>query len=146
MSARGALNPKSIYEVMDSIPVRDGVSVIQKETTMLKAYSKKYKERNLLIGNTSFSFDREGYCSIEDVGNNRVDYELLLKLNHVTAVVDEEEELDAGEAREEDVREGIDAELLAEELEEEEPEEELLDEEEEEPEEEEDESDVDSED
>lgn len=119
---------------------------------MLKAYCKRMAGRSVLINNTSMQFDDEGYCEVADVGNNRLDFELLLKKNGVTRVhvCDEDCDVPVGEEREEDTREGIDAPLLEEEPaldeeleEDEEPEEELLGEEEEEPEEDEDESDMD---
>lgn len=95
---------------------------------MLKAYCKRLRGRCLLLNNTSFSFDEDGYCEVEDVGNAKLDFELLLKKNGVSRVCDEDCEQEHGEERPLDERSGIDAELL----EEEEPEEEDLEDEEEE--------------
>ena len=94
---------------------------------MLKAFSKKYKGRAILVGKTSFSFNEDGLCEVEDVGNVRLDYEALLTKNHVNPVVEEELSEDIGEPRQMDERVGIDEELLAEEsdLEEEDLDEEL---------------------
>jgi len=117
MGAKGAFNPKSIYEIMASAPKRNprgGSLVSEREIQMLKAYSKKYKDRNVLINKTPFSFDSDGYCSVPDVSNARVDFELLLKMNHIDEVLDTPEISEEG-AREEDTREGIDAPVLAEE-------------------------------
>ena len=117
MSAKGAFNPKSIYEIMASAPKRNprgGSLVSEREIQMLKAYSKKYKDRNVLINKTPFSFDSDGYCSVPDVSNARIDFELLLKMNHVYEVLDTPEISEQG-AREEDTREGIDAPVLADE-------------------------------
>lgn len=135
--AIGAINPKSVYDVLDATPVRGGVSAVEREFPMLKAFSKKYRGRAILVGNTSFSFDEDGYCSVANVGNTSIDFQSLLTKNHVSCVVEEDLEEVSGVPREADTREGIDEELLAapeeeEELddEEEEPEEDLLDEEE----------------
>jgi len=126
---------------MANAPKRDhrGASLVsRKDIPMLRAYSKKYKDRNVLINKTPFSFNSEGFCEVQEISNARLDFELLLKMNHVEEVLDEPETSEEG-AREEDTREGIDAPLLVEEEPEEaeELEEEPLDEEpEEEPEEE----------
>ena len=98
---------------------------------MLKAYSKKYKDRNVLVNKTPFSFNKDGYCAVPDIGNARLDFEQLLKMNHVDEVLDEPVISEEG-AREEDTRKGIDAVVLApepEELEELEELEEALEEE-----------------
>lgn len=122
MGAKGAFNPKSIYEVMANAPTRDhrGASLVsKKEIPMLRAFSKKYKDRNVLINKTPFSFDSDGFCAVQEISDARSDFELLLKMNHIDEVLDEPETLEE-EAREEDTREGIDAPLLVEEPEEDE--------------------------
>ena len=84
---------------------------------MLKAYTKKYKDRNVLVNKTPFSFNKDGYCSVPDIGNARLDFEQLLKMNHIDEVLDEPEGSEEG-AREEDTREGSDAVVLEDEAEE----------------------------
>lgn len=126
MGAIGAINPKSIYEILANAPKinHGGASLVsEKEIPMRKAYSKKYKSRNILVNNTSFSFNSEGFCELSDIGNARLDFELLLKKNHVDEVLDDDTEFSVEGQREEDTREGIDEAILeaeeeAEELEE----------------------------
>jgi hypothetical protein len=111
MGAIGAINPKSVYQAMGTTR-KSGAPIVSKEVPMLRAYSKKYAGRALLVGNTSFSFGEDGFCEVEDLGNTSVDFGLLLKKHHIYEALDEEECEIEEESCEEDLREGIDAELL----------------------------------
>jgi hypothetical protein len=53
---------------------------------ILVAYSKRLKGTNYVINNTLFTFDEQGYTCVEDRGNNRLDFNLLVALNGVKEV------------------------------------------------------------
>lgn len=50
----------------------------------LTAYCKRLANRTHVIGNTVFKFDKNGKTEVADLGNNRLNYEHLLKMNGVT--------------------------------------------------------------
>lgn len=50
---------------------------------MLKAKCIRLSGHNLVIGNTVFSFDKDGLAETPDLGNARYDFEALLKLHGV---------------------------------------------------------------
>lgn len=69
---------------------------------MLKAIAKRFANSNQVIGNTVFSFDKDGLTQIIEAGYARYDFEALLTMNGVYAVsdnaveaeIEEKEELD----------------------------------------------------
>ena len=60
---------------------------------MLRAHSKRLSNRTVVVGKTAFVFDKNGNTAVVDQGNVRYDYEQLLKMNQVVAIVDEAEAL-----------------------------------------------------
>jgi hypothetical protein len=50
----------------------------------LIAYCKRLASRNITVGNTLFKFNKNGRTSVLDLGNNRLDYAILLRMNGVT--------------------------------------------------------------
>lgn len=48
---------------------------------MLKAYSKRHKNKVLVIGSTVFAFDKDGNTSAVNTGRNLADFDALLKIH-----------------------------------------------------------------
>lgn len=58
------------------------------EGPMLKAKSMRLAGKSTVVGNTVFSFDKEGICKVIDQGNARLDFEVLIQQNGVQKVED----------------------------------------------------------
>lgn len=56
----------------------------------VKAKCTRLAERSVVVGNTAFSFNKEGVCEVEFVGRASAgfDFDLLLKMNGVSKVVE----------------------------------------------------------
>lgn len=59
---------------------------------MLRAYCKRFAGKVILVGDSVFPFDVNGYCEVEDTGYTYYDYVNLLKMNGVTKSSDKVEE------------------------------------------------------
>lgn len=78
------LVPKSANELVIKTAMDDAKNQLYQEEdmrkfTILKAYSERYKNRTILIGHIPFIFNDKGECEIENKGDNKSFYEILLK-------------------------------------------------------------------
>jgi hypothetical protein len=84
-------SPKSAIDVLAAFnKVRNEMAPIAhtNDGPKLKARCRRMALRNLLVGNTVFSFDKDGISVTVDTGRVREDYEQLLMMNGVDAVSD----------------------------------------------------------
>ena len=93
------LSPKKVRDILSDLAKSDlaGIDSSKKADNsmkILKAHCLRFKEKNISINNTVFSFDKDGYCKAKDVGNTKLDFILLCKKNGVVEVVDEAEVAD----------------------------------------------------
>lgn len=70
--------PKHLYTLLKSLANQDQTArVSNNEVGMLRARSRTYKNKNISIGNTNFSFDTDGNMEVPNLGNARLDFDLL---------------------------------------------------------------------
>lgn len=83
---RGMATPKTLFQVLDSVAQKDSKQIsIQTSggSQMLKAKCKRLAERNILVGRTNFSFDKDGLCEIVSIGDVILDFASLVAMNGV---------------------------------------------------------------
>ena len=88
--------PKSIYDITKLVRTGAYEEVSLGYATsgpVLKARAKRFIDQNVVIGNTAFSFNKDGIMTIINSGYVLYDFEVLVKMNGVEEIKDNIDEI-----------------------------------------------------
>lgn len=84
---------RSLYQIQNSLREnmsKKSINATPKEGKKLKAKSLRLANRNYTVGDTTFSFDKDGICKVIDTGRALYDYNILITLSGIEALPDDD--------------------------------------------------------